>query len=279
MTSLKFTLPVSEVHERLIYQVYEGDKIINTETIQGHSFTTLGKNRLAEMIRGTSNPAGVKLDMYRVLVDASTWFSSAATVVSFDQAAGMITAETQEFQSAGEYKRIQGMATYDLPDVNSYYHYVTTSVTISAGQSVKFFVEYTFTGLGSEGGTPPGLTEVNGNNVCAACLMDSSMWDSDAPNRIGWVVLETSNGTKFSSELTGKMGIVANVVTISGVQFTLGDGFSTHYIRVYNSSTNPILFHEWSYDGAGDSQGPFSINNDTGSPITIQTDFEFTFDG
>ena len=273
---MKLKIPIPQVHEHLFYEVYEGDKVVNRGDAQGHSFTTLGKNRIAAMVAG-DDPSTYKLDTYRVLVDASTWFSSVDTVLSRDEAAGYITAETQEFVSAGQYKRIQGWSVSDTPNVDSYYHYVTTSVTIGAGQTVKFFIEYTFDGLGSEGSG--GYPKVQGDVVCGALLLNY------VPNNyaymIGAIELVLWDGSKESS-FPLSISQTDNQVLISGSQFELATGCSTHYIRALTSTAGAKhVFHEWSYlDSDGDASGPFTINNDL-SPsddITLQTDMLFTFD-
>ena len=280
--TLSLPIPTPSVHERIEYNIYEGDKVIATGENPGYSFTSLGKHRIAQMV-ADGGVATNFLNYYRVyLLDHDTWFSSAMTVCSFYTDEGKITAQTQEFVSAGNYVRIQGGRTTDA-GVNSYYHYITTNVTIGTGQTVKFFVEYDFNGLGSEGGAYP---SVNGDTMCAAMLCNYTVGANALfVLELGAIEIEFHNGTKTSifpliatDSTTHDNG---GYILISGHQFTLADNASTHYIRVLNSNAQPLsrhVFHEWGYLQQGDNTGPVSINNNTGATVTIQADMEFEFD-
>ena len=274
-------MPSPSVHEKLEYNIYEGEKVIATGDTDGHSFTLLGKHRIAEMV-ADGGVATNFLNYYRVyLLDHDTWFSSAMTVCSFYTDEGKITAQTQEFLSAGNYVRIQGGRTTDA-SVNSYYHYITTNVTIGTGQTVKFFVEYDFNGLGSEGGSYP---SVNGDTMCAAMLLNYGVGANALfLLELGAIEVEFDNDSKTSIfPLIATDSTAHNqggYILLSGHQFTLGVGHSTHYIRVLNSNAQPLsrhVFHEWGYVQQGDNTGPVSINNNTGGDVTIQSDMEFEF--
>ena len=298
MISLKIPLPA--IHERVEYEVYQGGKVIKRGDFIARSFTPLGRNRLAGMMVNSPWKESAMIATYRVLVDAATWYSSAASVVSFNRNAGTITAETQEFDQAGEYKRIQGGWKFGSPpldDVDSYYHYVTTSLTIGAGQTVKFFVEYQFSGLGSEiawGGlgnqNSGNYPSVVGDIVCAAVLFD---FQGDAPyfnEPIGSLEMLTENckgstdygdepaGEKFSTGGLGGADLSRsnNYVLISGPQWSCDATHGIWWLRILTShATVPKVFHEWSVSADGDASGSFRIEPPT--DVKVQTDVAFTF--
>lgn len=300
--TLRLKIPISNIHERIEYEVYQGGKVIKRGDYIGKSFTTLGKNRLAGMLVNNPWMTSARLTTYRVLVNAATWYSSAATVVSFNRNAGTITAATQEFDGAGEYKRLQGSWNVGAgggdDDVDSYYHYVTTSLTIGAGQTVKFFVEYQFSGLGSEiawGGAGSqnsgNYPSVVGDIVCAAVLFDFAGDSPPFNEPIGSIVRLTENafgstdygdepgGEKFSRVLTGtNMTVSNNYILISGIQHSVDWTHGVWWLRVLTShATFPKVFHEWSVSGDGDADGPFHVVLQANEDITVQTDIEFTF--
>jgi len=283
MTLLKIPLPA--IHECMEYEVYQGGKVVRKGDFIGRSFTDLGKNRLAGMMINNPTKENSKITTYRVFC-SPTWFSSAAAVVSFNLAAGTITAETQEFQSAGTYYQIWGWNDNDATPTNadSSYHFISTDLTIGAGQTVKFFVEYQFSGLGSETGSYP---SVNGDIICAGVLFDYQGPSPYYNEPIGSLEMLTENctgsetygnqpaGEKFSTGVAD-MSVSNNYVLVSGHQWSSDATRGIWWLRVLTShATVPKVFHEWSVSGQGDASGPFSIEPPT--DVKVQTDVAFTF--
>jgi len=269
-----------DIHEKLYYNVYDGDEVVSTGHVQGHSFTQLGKLRLAQMLAGSVTSAAGKIDRYRVMLSGPTYLYSDATVVSWDSngAEGLITAQTDEFTTAGIYLRLEGSQSND--SINSYYHYVTTNITIGSGQSIRFFIEYTFNGLGDEGGAYPA---VNGDSVVAALLMNKDTGGFCYP--MGSLEMEDHAAVKFSNypisvSVSNDTGNNQAYLLLSGENWSIANDQAIYYIRVLTSTAGAKhVIHEWSYDGDGDSSGPFSISNKMGAqkPMYVQTDIAFTF--
>lgn len=311
MTSHKhsFKIPISNIRERVEYVVYQGEKVIRTGDFRGNSFSNFGKNRLAGMLINNPPMSDAKLTTYRVYCDNQPgWLSSAATVVSFDRNNGTITAETDEFTSAGTYWELRGWSDNEPSPPNmgqSAYHYISTELTIGAGQTVKFFVEYQFSGLGSEidwGGytvqDSGNYPSVVGDIVCAAVLFNFAGDNPPFNHTIGAIERLTENcygSTDYGEDAQHmpnpeeealshtvygvNMARIDNNIIISGIQHSVDFTHGIWWIRVLTSrATNPKVFHEWSVSSDGDASGPFKVQIDGAqNDIKVQTDAQFTF--
>jgi hypothetical protein len=283
--------------------VYQGGKVIRTGEYRGNSFSDFGKNRLAGMLINSPPMADARLNTYRVYCDNQPgWLSSEATVVSFNRQQGTITAETDEFTSAGTYWELRGWNDGDdVPNMGqSAYHWISTDLTIGAGQTVKFFVEYQFSGLGSEidwGGylvqDSGDYPSVVGDIVCAAVLFDFAGDNPPFNHSLG--ALERLTDQAFGSCDYGEdednegwshtiygvnMARSNNYIQISGIKHSVSLTHGIWWIRILTSRADQQVkvFHEWSVSGEGDASGPFAVEAvEPLEHIKVQTDAEFTF--
>jgi len=283
------------------YEIYEGEKVVDRGTIGGNSFTSLGINRVAQMAAGLLEPATYKINAFEVKVATPTnsWYST-ATVVSYWANSGAVTAETITFQSPGTYYHIAGKVSNEGGAAwASIYNILSPNVVLTTGQTVKFFVEYSFVGLGANTGpvawTPTaGGVRVDGDRICAGLLFNT---DGAAPGgavtlcnaAIKWLAADCDNPqVMMSIPPPLNVSVVSNnTIWISGHTWTLANGQYMRGIYVMGSWQTPFvgtghrIFGNWRSDGVPDTlhqpSGPTYIMNTTTSPVTVHTDFEFKF--
>jgi len=290
---IEYSLKAKEV---VHYEIYEGEKVVDRGTVGGNSFTSLGINRVAQMAAGLIDPASFKINAFEVKVATPTnsWYST-ATVVSFWGNSGAITAETITFQSPGTYYHIAGKVSNEGGAAwASIYNILSPNVVLTTGQTVKFFVEYSFVGLGATT-LPTNYTRCDGDRICASLLFNTDATSPIVPpsgtglsnQSIKWLMAELDDGTMMSTPPPLNIVVVSNnTIWISGHTWTLANGRYMKGIYVMGSFQAPLsastrIFGNWRSDGVPDTlhqpSGPTYIMNTTAAPVTVHTDFEFKF--
>lgn len=264
------------VTEKVNYFVYEGDKIVKSGFIQGNSFTAAGMQYIAKVAALEVASSSKPLDHYEVTVTTASGqitLSSEIYDIAIDNSYnGTVSTETVTFETGGRYLKIEGVGGTDT------YHEIDMDLTVGSGQKVKFFLEYTFTGLGDgqNTGSRPG-----GNGLVAGYVFDDGISDRMG---LGYILITCSNdSTYMSASLASNMYRSGNTVYISGVRFNstsnsdhLKDDRWWDRIKVMTTSNN-LYFYGWANDQVGDEGGPWVLRNTGGETMTLQTDITFTF--